>query len=176
MGISSYSSCSIEKCYAKSISLHASRHASLPPNPPSCILKTSYGFTEDSTPKTTKTSFGTLPLLQLTINSKAALQENMEGRPVLPGYPALWFLWKIQEFPVAHRSKGLVPGTTWCFKSTALNKCLVYVTLLTPTCVVNMVKLFNWQILCKSIIKENQKPVLIFSTSILCHNPSIQHI
>lgn len=176
MGISSYSSCSIETCYAKSISLHASRHASLPPNPPSCILKTSNGFTEDSTPKTTKTSFGTLPLLQLTINSKAELQEKIEGSPVLPGHPALWFLWKIQEFLVAQEQRfGARDYRVLQEHSLALNS-VVYVTLLTPTCVVNMVKLFNWQILCKSIIKENQKPVLIFSTSILCHNPSIQHI
>ena len=89
MGISSYSSCSIETCYAKSISLHASRHASLPPTHHPVYLRPLMGFTEDSTPKTTKTSFGTLPLLQLTINSKAAHREKIEGSPVLPGYPAL---------------------------------------------------------------------------------------
>ena len=90
MGISSYSSCSIETCYAKSISLHASRHASLPPTHHPVYLRPLMGwFTEDSTSKTTKTLFGTLPLLQLTINSKAALQEKIEGSPVLPGHPAL---------------------------------------------------------------------------------------
>lgn len=174
MGISSYSSCSIEKCYAKSISLHASRHASLPPTHHPVYLRPLMGLLKIQHLKQQRPHlvlflfFSSLSIARL--HSKKKLKEAQCSQ----GTQHFDFYEKYKSFQ-SPRSKRLVPGTTGCFKSTALNS-IVYVTLLTPTCVVNMVKLFNWQILCKSIIKENQKPVLIFSTSILCHNPSIQHI